>query len=79
MGNMNGVERPKANAVPDEVHREFSGATDGTFVRLCPPIGLGDCSNTQKDSVGVLGWQGLSRFRRDKQSLEENHPETEYR
>lgn len=50
-GNMNGVEGPRTNSVPDEVHGEIPGATDGTFVRLCPPIGLGDCSSTHKDFV----------------------------
>jgi hypothetical protein len=68
---LNGVERARANAISDEVPREFSGATDGTFVHLCPPIGPGDCSSTQEDPVGILKRQGTSRSLRDNQSSEE--------
>ena len=51
---MNGVERARANVSFDEVPRKFSGATDGTFVRLRPPIGHGDCCSAQEDPAGVL-------------------------
>lgn len=51
---MNGVERARAKLSSDEVPREFSGATDGTFVRRCPPIGLGVYCSAQEDPAGVL-------------------------